>query len=159
MNLENLNKSILVWGALSEEATAYLKSKQKSVIVSENRPFLIGIKHNKDKLIQAKIDFVYCTDNMLGFLFYKKRIEEVVLCYKKKDDMGIVAITGTLFAVTLARLHNIKVRVFSEGDLDYSRLDKDSITLDGKTLAIDEDKEFFEPVKDEFIEKDMYEYR
>ncbi|MDP8259495.1 MAG: hypothetical protein P9L96_00595 [Candidatus Gygaella obscura] len=162
MKIDNLKESILVWGTLSDEALMYLKQPQKdnalNVIVAENRPFLLGIKYNVLKLNKENIPFVYCTDNMLGFLFYRKKISQVVICYKKKEKKSLLADSGSLFAVLLAKLHNVKVRAFPQGNLDYSTLDKNSATLDGKAMLLDEDKDFVQETKDELIKEEFYEH-
>lgn len=113
MKIEELNNLILIWGPLSKEGLFYLndtiKDKPLRVLVAENRPHLIGLKHNIPLLKKEGIPLVYCTDNMLGFLFYRGKIKEVLLFCKEFREKEIIASSGSLFAIYLAKLHRVPV--------------------------------------------------
>ena len=71
MKLEDLNNLILIWGVLSKDSLGLFK--EETILVPENRPFLYGLKHNVPLLEDNNIPFVYCTDNMIGHLFYRNK--------------------------------------------------------------------------------------
>jgi len=79
VKLNALKNLILIWGPLSEEAAQELKKEGSLVLVAENRPSLLGLKHNIPILKKEQVDFVYCTDNALGFLFYKQKIKKTLI--------------------------------------------------------------------------------
>jgi methylthioribose-1-phosphate isomerase len=87
LKIEELDDLILIWGPLSREGLSYLQEeelgKNLRVLVPENRPFMIGLMHNIPLLKKNGIRSVYCTDNMLGFLFYKRKISELLLFVRR----------------------------------------------------------------------------
>jgi methylthioribose-1-phosphate isomerase len=157
LRVEEINNSVVIWGPLSKEGLSYLKDtsvRGSIVLVPENRPYLIGLKHNLALLKKEKIPYVYCTDNMLGFLFRKGKIKETVIFYKKILDEKIIALCGSLFIFYLARLHNVTVKFFLQAKINLSGLDKDASSLGGKSFVLSQDRDFVEQVSDEIIDKD-----
>ena len=140
MKLADINNAVLVWGALSEQGIESLKKEGKSVIVAEGRPYLIGINYNIPLLKKEKIDFIYCVDNTLGLLFYKKKIAKTFLFYKEKKENGLLGPCGSLYAALLSKLHKINIEIFSQGAADLTILDKNSAILGGKPFILEEDK-------------------
>ena len=158
MKIEELKNSILIWGALSEGGLSYLKDRTRDndlkVLVPENRPSMIGLKHNIPLLKKEGIPFIDCTDNMLGFLFYKKKIKETVLFGKKKEESHILAISGSLFAVYLTKLHGVPLKVLIQGKVSCNYLDRDASTLGGKKFILSKEKPFVQEASDELIDPD-----
>ena len=101
MKIKEINHLTLIWGGLSKEGLSYLRNKANKnkvvILVPENRPYLLGLKYNIPLLEKEKIPLVYCTDNMLGFLFYKEKIEETVLFCKEiaKKKFSVFAVVYT----------------------------------------------------------------
>jgi methylthioribose-1-phosphate isomerase len=138
MKLNQIDKAILVWGPVSKEGLTYLKEQKELVVISENRPYMIGLRHNKPLLEREGIRFVYCTDNMLGILFYKKKVKEALLFYEKKEEGKILAICGSLYFYLLAKLHNVAIKFFLQEKIDF--LNKDASCIDGLVFVSDKDK-------------------
>ena len=100
MKLHDINPMSLIWGYPKDSFYKYTKGE--SFFVSEMRPSCAGFficQHlNKENTA------IYITDNMLGILFYKKKI---------KDNL-YTGICGSLFINVLAKTHNIEIK-FYEG--------------------------------------------
>lgn len=158
MKVEELNSSVLIWGSLSAEGLQYLRGVTAKgnwrIVVPENRPSMIGLNHNIPLIKERGLSCVYCTDNMLGFLFYKRKINQVVISYNRMSDKEIVAGCGSLFVLCLARLHAVRVKFILQGDFDPSGFDKDASSLGGKSFVLSQDAAFIQPALDEVINKD-----
>ncbi len=152
MKVEKIDKAILIWGPISEEALESIRKNKTVVVVPENRPYLIGINYNVPLLKKEKIKFVYCTDNMLGWLFYKNKVRKTYLFYKKKEERGIIGWCGSLYVILLNSIHNIPVEIFAENKVKYDFVDKDASTINGKSFILKEDNKFVEEPSDEFVE-------
>ena len=152
MKLIDIKNAILIWGAMSKEALSQMKEEDLLVLVPENRPYLLGLKHNIPLLKENNINFVYCTDNMLGILFYQERIKKVLLFYKGLKDGRAVGLCGSYYVALLGKLHNIPVEVQRGVDFDSSSLDNDVSTLGGKGFILEENKQdYVLKAKDEGI--------
>jgi len=101
-SIEDLKQSLLIWGVLSKEGIEFIKSKKERVIVPEMRPSLLGLKINIPLLKRNNIPFIYCTDNTLGFLFYKNKIKHTLLFFKEELSEGLRCITGSCMWFCLA---------------------------------------------------------
>ena len=134
MKLDALKDAVLVWGPLSEEAVKRLKAEAGPILVAECRPSLLGLKHNLPLLKKAGIDFVYCPDNGLGLLFYKKKINKTLI----SGDKGI---SGSLYAALLSKIHNVPLEIIAQGPAGLKDLDRDASTLEGKDFILEVDKE------------------
>ncbi|MBN2119834.1 MAG: hypothetical protein JW734_02095 [Candidatus Omnitrophica bacterium] len=141
MKLVNAGKFILVWGPVSQEGLEELKREGLPVLVPENRPFLLGLKHNIPLFKESNINFVYCTDNMLGLLFYKGKIKKTFLFYRESDEQALAGICGSLYVALLSKLHNVRVEILNEAKVDLDRLDVDASSLEGKNFILQENKE------------------
>jgi len=131
----NIDKAVLIWGPVSKEGIDYLQFQRKQVVIPENRPYLLGLKYNKPLIEKAGLRFVYCTDNTIGHLLYKKAVREAVLFCKKEEGI-IKGLSGSLYVWLLARIHHIPVKLLQEGEVDLENfLDKDAGTLDGKKVV------------------------
>lgn len=152
MKVKNITKAVLIWGPVSEEGINRLKEDKALAIVPENRPYLIGLKYNACLLKRENINFVYCTDNMLGFLFYKDKIRKTLFFYKERKEKGIVGICGSLYMLLLSKLHNIPIEVISQGEVNFRFLDKDVSSLGGKSFILGEtDKSCIIGADDELV--------
>jgi methylthioribose-1-phosphate isomerase len=142
MKLESINKKILVvWGAISFTGLSEIRQRGNLVMVPENRPFLLGVKHNIPLLKREGIGFIYCPDNALGLLFYKEKIERTLLFYCEKNEKGIKGICGSLYITLLSKLHKVPVEIIEETEVEWLSLDKDAATLEGKNFVIAENRE------------------
>jgi methylthioribose-1-phosphate isomerase len=116
MKLDALKQAVLVWGPLSEEAVKRLKTQGSPILVAECRPSLLGLKHNLPLLKKAAVDFVYCTDNSLGLLFYKKKINKTLI-------FGGKGVSGSLYAALLSKIHNIPLEIIAPGPIGLNDLE------------------------------------
>lgn len=141
MNIERLKGSILAWGVLDTAAAQYVQGLKKTVIVPEMRPSCAGMFRNIPLLTRQKVACAYCTDNMLGILFYQGRIEETLLVYSREDARGITAPSGSSYVSVLSRAHGVKIRLHKGDVLDYNAVfkDRDARTLCGRTFYADAD--------------------
>jgi methylthioribose-1-phosphate isomerase len=137
MKLNALKSLTLVWGPLSEEAATKLKSQDSLVLVAENRPSLLGLKHNIPILKKEQVDFIYCTDNALGLLFYKQKIKKTLIFSKDR----LKGVSGSLYAALLSKIHNVPVEIMEQGSIDLKALDRDASTLGGKDFILEDNKE------------------
>ena len=131
-------KVILMWGLITEESIIKIKKENKTVILPEHRPYLLGLKYNLSRLKQHGILCVYCNDNSLGFLFYKGMIEKTYLLYIDKQAEGLQCFSGSLYVVLMSKLHNIPLEAIKGGRIENTFLDKDAATLEGRSLLIEE---------------------
>ncbi|MCM8756838.1 MAG: hypothetical protein NC817_02230 [Candidatus Omnitrophica bacterium] len=151
MKLKDIGNSFFVWGAISEDGLNYIKDKNKIVIVPENRPYLIGLNWNVPLLESKRIKFVYCTDNMLGILLFKRKVDELVIFYREIKDNGMVGICGSLYVSILSKLHNVNMTTFPQGRIDLSYFDQNASTLGGRKFINQENDNSVVIAEDEFI--------
>lgn len=155
MKLENINNAILIWGMLSQEGLDHLKEKKSLVVVPENRPYLIGLKHNIPLLKKEGIDFVYCCDNVLGLLFYKEKIEQTLLFYKELTQNGVTGICGSLYVALLSKLHNIPIKIAPQERSEIEFPDADVSTLGGNLFLEEREENCIIKAGDEVIETEL----
>jgi len=136
MRLDDLNNSLIIWGKLSEEGLEYILAFGKVVILPEIRPSLLGL-NNRELLDKSNVSYVCCTDNMVGMLFYKKKIQEVLIFGQKEKD-NLKSIGGLSYIWHLAKIHGVRVKLFLNDDLDLDIFkDKDASTINGKLVTLD----------------------
>ena len=104
-------KSVIVLQGVFKDTMFDLlkKRKIKNVFVLEGRPGLEAAKQSCKELLKRNIKPTLITDNMAGFLFYKKLVKEVWLSYQAKDKKGALCQIGGLILGVLGRKHNIPV--------------------------------------------------
>jgi hypothetical protein len=140
LKIEEFDDLILIWGPLSREGISYLQEQEWNgalrVLVPEHRPFLIGLAHNIPLLKKHGIPSVYCTDNMLGFLFYKRKISTLLLFCKDVGEEEMTGYCGSLFAVLLAKLHGTGIRVFHQDEGLVCRTEDERIETDLVALEL-----------------------
>ncbi len=112
MNLSDINDAFLICGILTDEAINYLKLKNNVVILPEHRPFSFSLNHNRNLLEANKIEYVFCTDNMIGLLFYQQKIKEIIFMYNNRSEKHYKAISGSFYFLVLGFLHKCEVKKF-----------------------------------------------
>jgi len=155
MRLEAIEKALLVWGPVSDEGITRIKQEGWLVVVPEGRPGMIGLRHNMIRLRRAGVKTVYCNDNVLGLLFYKKKIFKTFVFYKTKDEQGLTGFCGTLYAVLLSRLHQVTVE-FLACPKPLPEFTGNAGVLGGKKYILnDEMRGLVEEASDERIEGEI----
>ena len=119
MTLSEIDKALLIWGPVPDEAVLHIRSSGWLVVVPEGRPFMTGLKHNVKKLKKAGIKFVYVNDNSLGILFSKGKISRTIIFYKEKNDKMIKGFCGTMYVAILSRLHGVRIELIPAKDLSW----------------------------------------
>jgi hypothetical protein len=132
MRLSELKEVVLLWGLPSRQGITQIKKKvqvdkEVYVLVPEMRPYLLGLKIAKIFTVE-NIRHVYATDNMMGVLFYQRKVKEVLFFYKELADHHVVGICGSLYACLLAYLHNVPIRLL-QGDT-MTRVAQEASLLD-----------------------------
>jgi hypothetical protein len=113
MRLSDVKGLVLLWGIPSNHGIEAIKERAEancdlSFLVPEMRPHCLGLEVAK-RLNKEGIKYVYATDNMLGILFFKNKVKEVLLFYKEMTDHEIVGISGSLYVCLLAHVHTIPI--------------------------------------------------
>jgi methylthioribose-1-phosphate isomerase len=90
MRLDEINDGLLLWGLPSRQGVAAIKKRVEAtqglyVLVPEMRPTLLGLEIAKT-LKKKSIKHVYATDNMVGILFFKNKVKEILFFYKDYRD-------------------------------------------------------------------------
>jgi hypothetical protein len=124
MRLNEMKEGLLLWGLPSRQGIAEIKKKVVTaqglcVLVPEMRPSLLGLEVAK-RLIKASIKHVYATDNMLGILFFKHKVKEVLFFYKDLIDQHFSGICGSLYVCLLARLHSVPIKTMQGEKIIHS---------------------------------------
>ena len=114
MRLNELEQVVLLWGLPSNNGIGEIKEQTEAdrdlhILVPEMRPHCLGLEVAK-RLNKEDIKHTYATDNMLGILFYKNKVKEVLFCYKKLTDHEIIGICGSLYVCLLAHIHNVPIK-------------------------------------------------
>jgi len=154
MILNEVQNSLLIWGSISTKGLSRIKEEARLVVVPENRPWMIGLIHNIPLLMKEDIPAVYCTDNMLGLLFYRKKVKKTLLFYKEQNEEGIMGISGSLYATLLSRLHQIPIEIVEQGKLECHVSDKDATSLGRKEYILAQDDAVI-AAEDELIEWEL----
>jgi methylthioribose-1-phosphate isomerase len=94
--------------ALGIVRSAVAQGKKIEVIVCETRPYLQGARLTAWELKEDKIPFTLITDNMAGYLMYRKKIQVVAVGADRVAANGDVANKiGTYTLAVLAWTHHI----------------------------------------------------
>lgn len=133
MKLKDIHNAVLVWGVIGDESLPELKNENTLVIVAEGRPGCVGFTHNLPLLKKERIPAVYCTDNMIGTLFYAQKIRKTYIYTGNDPDDPEGA-----YVFLLSRLHDVPVEKRPAGNVDTSAADADAGTLGGNNFIVDE---------------------
>jgi hypothetical protein len=114
MRLDEMKEGLLLWGLPPPQGIAEIKKQVAAtqglyVLVPEMRPYLFGLEVAR-RLTKEGIKHVYATDNMLGIIFFKHKIREVLFFYKHLTDRHFLGICGSLYVCLLARLHSVPIK-------------------------------------------------
>lgn len=94
--------------ALGVIRTAFKEGKKLQVYVDETRPVLQGARLTTWELTQDKIPFTLITDNMAGFLIYRKKVDLIIVGADRIARNGdVVNKIGTYSLSVLARENKI----------------------------------------------------
>jgi methylthioribose-1-phosphate isomerase len=109
-----MKEGLLLWGVPTGKGIKEIKERTQDnrdlyVLVPEMRPYLFGLEVAR-RLTEETIKHVYATDNMLGMLFFKQKIKEVLFFYKDLIDKNFSGICGSLYVCLLARLHHVPIK-------------------------------------------------
>jgi methylthioribose-1-phosphate isomerase len=109
----NKNSIILLQGIFEPSVFDLLK-KRKAVEVNvlEGRPGLDAARHSCRELLKRKIRPTLITDNMAGFLFYKKLVKEIWVSYQSAEKNGVLCQIGGLILGVLGRKHGVPVYAY-----------------------------------------------
>ncbi len=133
MKIEELKSSLIFWGNPKEDGISQIEEisslSSLDIIVCEMRPYLLGL----DLFYKIKRERkFYITDNMVGHLFFREKIEKVLLFYEKICKKGVLGMPGSLYIAQLARFHKVNIDIFKGEVLDEAKFkDKDAKSLDG----------------------------
>lgn len=113
MRLSDVEGLVLLWGIPSNHGIGPMKERAEAdrdlhILVPEMRPYCFGLELAK-RLKEEGIKHIYATDNMLGILFFKNKVKEVLFFYKEMTDHEIVGICGSLYVCLLAHIHSIPI--------------------------------------------------
>jgi len=94
--------------ALGVIRTAFKEGKKLQVYVDETRPVLQGARLTAWELTQEKIPFTLITDNMAGFLMYRKKVDLIIVGADRIARNGdVVNKIGTYSLSVLARENKV----------------------------------------------------
>jgi len=104
---------ILLQGVFKDSAFDMIaKKRSKEIFILEGRPGLDAAKRSCQALIDRSIRPTLITDNMAGFLFYKKLVKEVWMSYQTADKERALCQIGGLILGVLGRRHKIPVYLY-----------------------------------------------
>jgi methylthioribose-1-phosphate isomerase len=115
MRLADMKEGLLIWGLPPRQEMGEIKKQVAAapglyVLVPEMRPSLLGLAVAQ-RLTTENIKHVYATDNMLGILFFKQIVKEVIFFYKDLTDQKFWGICGSLYVCLLAHLHSVPIKI------------------------------------------------
>ena len=106
----NVPSSIITHGLFEDRFFHALRDQRpEKVFVLEGRPSLESCRHACRHLLKLGIRPVIISDNMAGFLFFRKMVRQVWLAYQDRDGEDAVCLTGGLVLSVLAKRHHVPV--------------------------------------------------
>uniref|UniRef100_A0A7J3QD79 Putative methylthioribose-1-phosphate isomerase n=1 Tax=Ignisphaera aggregans TaxID=334771 RepID=A0A7J3QD79_9CREN len=94
--------------ALSIIRVAWYKGKKIDVIATETRPMLQGARLTVWELVKEGIPVKLITDNMVGYIMYKKLVDKVIVGADRiLGDGHVINKIGTYTIAIAAKRHNI----------------------------------------------------
>lgn len=106
-------KSITIFSGVFEDA--YLSkaiAKKKGVFfVMEGRPSFDAAQKTSKVLLKSGQQVYVMADNMVGFLFFKGWVKEVVLACQTADSSGALCDSGALIVAVLAAKNKVPIKL------------------------------------------------
>ncbi|MGH7770073.1 MAG: hypothetical protein ACREQP_21695, partial [Candidatus Binatia bacterium] len=124
------------------------------ILLPEMRPELWGLHTVAKGLAQQSVPFKLISDNMMGTFFAQGAIRRVYLFYTEFADKGPVGISGSLYAVLLARAHGVSVELLASKPVSAAAFDRDVSTFMGERVV--GDGIAIAPVEREIIPWDLF---
>jgi methylthioribose-1-phosphate isomerase len=93
--------------ALGVIRAAWEQGKRIKVITAETRPLLQGARLSAYELKKEGIPVTLITDNMVGYLMYKKMVNEVLVGADRIVRDAVINKVGTFTVAVLAREHKV----------------------------------------------------
>ena len=93
--------------ALGVIRAAWEQGKRIKVIVAETRPLLQGARLSAYELKKEGIPVTLITDNMVGYVMYKKMVNEVLVGADRIVRDAVINKVGTFTVAVLAREHKV----------------------------------------------------
>jgi hypothetical protein len=139
--------------SLKEASQILSEGKDSSILIPELRPYLIGLNYHVPILKELGIPFIYVTDNMVGYLFSKKKIIKTIFFYEENTDKGLWGATGSLYFCLLSILHKVPIDTFPGKSIKSEEFsDKDVKSIHGTPLITDEKSaNYITPPKRELV--------
>jgi len=133
--LDNIKSGVLVHGLFDEAMFDQLASEAQEIFVLEGRPNFQTSKQSIAAFNKRKITPTLISDNMAGFLFYKKMVTKVCISYQAEDSRAVLSPIGSLILAVLGKKHKVPVYLFpsSEG-LNLLGKPSDLCLLNGKRI-------------------------
>jgi translation initiation factor 2B subunit (eIF-2B alpha/beta/delta family) len=115
MRLNEIKEVLVLWGLASRQGITEIGKQiaatpELFVLVPEMRPSLLGLEVAK-RLAKEGIKHIYVTDNMLGIIFFKQKVKEVLFFYKDLTNKKFWGICGSLYVCLLAHLHSVPIKI------------------------------------------------
>jgi methylthioribose-1-phosphate isomerase len=93
--------------ALGVVRAAWKQGKHIRVIATETRPLLQGAKLTAYELIKDGIPVTLITDNMVGYVMFRRMVNKVVVGADRIVNDGVINKIGTFTVAVLAREHDV----------------------------------------------------
>jgi methylthioribose-1-phosphate isomerase len=114
--------------ALGVIKAAWDQGKKIRVITTETRPKLQGARLTTYELKQDGIPVTLITDNMVGYVMYKRLVSEVVVGADRIVKDAVINKIGTFTIAVLAKEHSIPFYVAApRSTFDLTRMSKDVV--------------------------------
>ncbi len=104
---------VLLHGVFESQVFDHIKKRKfKEVFILEGRPQLEAGRISCGELLHRKIVPTLISDNMAGFLFFRKLVKEICISYQTADEKGALCHIGALILGVLGKKHGIPVYLF-----------------------------------------------
>jgi translation initiation factor 2B subunit (eIF-2B alpha/beta/delta family) len=138
MRLNEMKEGLLLWGLPSRKGMTEIKKEIAAaqglfVLVPEMRPSLLGLEVARC-LAKEGIKHLYVTDNMLGILYLREKVKEVLFFYNDLTEQSFSGICGSLYVCLLARLHSVPIKAMQGARMKH-RSQKTSLLDDYMSLS------------------------
>jgi len=123
--------------ALGVVRAAWKQGKRIRVIATETRPKLQGARLTTYELKQEGIPVTLITDNMVGYVMYKRMVSKVVVGADRIVKDAVINKIGTFTIAVLAKEHNIPFYVAApKSTFDLKRTSADVVIEERKPKEV-----------------------